>query len=700
LRCVEREGQCADAEGFAKGVPNAIAVFGLNPSPNPAPFSPETFSLQAALYSLSTTRKGIRKHKPVLTPMPDYKSTALAVKSVAEEARRICAGAPEGRLRRCLDEVSRRLTDIQLDFLQQCLVEEADVAAAFGALAAGLGDVAATLRRFRDSPGDSHARENVAPLLQQLADIQIGLLREPSADSAKNETPPAAASPSAAGFDAKKFEPLQLPSGVTVYSQRLSDGSMSEYYYCPNCFQKGRASALEFKFGGAKKYLCLRCASVFYVDTPPPEIALAPPPEVFSPPPPEPEPEVPPPPPEESFSAPRIKIARGAAAETHAEAPAPPKARALANKVKPRAWSLWREGGKSPPESDVEADASPRKLRWARWKKNFGGDGFLVSAGVHALLFVALLWIVLPSPPPPPPEDFVFSTGSGGGKDGKEVTFRENRIQYRQAKEFARARDKLTVKSPASKVNISEATTPEMNALMPNSLKSMLSKGAGGGLGGGSGGNIGLGTGGRNFASKMVMGVRINAKNIAVYLDNSGSMVPYLESVKAEIYKQFPDADIYEYDGIRIRVVDGVVENGRPPSNSIFSAAGGRSSRKEIIERYGGSFSSSSVGAWVDIMLYEGYDTLIIFSDFQDGIEQLSAGTRIFVENPHENYDRRAPADKKWEKQWLSRFSDPGNGMRLYLFSIEVPPQTIWQQCVKASRGAIRMRPDLHYQTR
>jgi hypothetical protein len=30
LWCVERKEQCANAEGFAKGVPNAIAVFGFN----------------------------------------------------------------------------------------------------------------------------------------------------------------------------------------------------------------------------------------------------------------------------------------------------------------------------------------------------------------------------------------------------------------------------------------------------------------------------------------------------------------------------------------------------------------------------------------------------------------------------------------------------------------------------------------------
>jgi hypothetical protein len=30
LWCVERKEQCANAEAFAKGVPNAIAVFGFN----------------------------------------------------------------------------------------------------------------------------------------------------------------------------------------------------------------------------------------------------------------------------------------------------------------------------------------------------------------------------------------------------------------------------------------------------------------------------------------------------------------------------------------------------------------------------------------------------------------------------------------------------------------------------------------------
>jgi hypothetical protein len=45
---VERKGQCADAEGFAKGVPNASAVFGFNPGfrdcgggGNPLPVPPK-----------------------------------------------------------------------------------------------------------------------------------------------------------------------------------------------------------------------------------------------------------------------------------------------------------------------------------------------------------------------------------------------------------------------------------------------------------------------------------------------------------------------------------------------------------------------------------------------------------------------------------------------------------------------------------
>jgi hypothetical protein len=33
LWCVERKGQCANAEAFAKDVPNAIAVFRFKPTP-------------------------------------------------------------------------------------------------------------------------------------------------------------------------------------------------------------------------------------------------------------------------------------------------------------------------------------------------------------------------------------------------------------------------------------------------------------------------------------------------------------------------------------------------------------------------------------------------------------------------------------------------------------------------------------------
>ncbi|MDR1497519.1 MAG: hypothetical protein LBS59_03785 [Puniceicoccales bacterium] len=646
--------------------------------------------------------------------MPEYKNIALSVKSAADEMRKICANAPEGRLRRHLDEVSQLLTNTHLEFLQQCLTENESPETIFANLKTNLIDVSSRLRRFQDTTDNILAPPNFTPLLLQLAEIQLALLQEPPAPTQKNENPPASD-----GFDIKNFEPYQLPSGVTIYTKYEKDGSVSEYYYCPNCLQKKRVNALEFKFGDIKKYLCLRCASSFYVDTPPPKPDLLAPPETplqppsppIHPPPPAtmtpatitttPTPEAAPPsPPPTENAQPRLKLTREVTRKTTADAPPPPEIRAVQHKVKPHASYFDRVHGKELPETDVETDASPQKIRWARWKKNFGGNGFAVSIAIHLLLLLSLLLIVLPSPPPKEEENFVFSTGSGGGKDGEKITFREHKIQHRHSKEFARARDKLSIKSPASKVNISDTTMPEMRALMPHSLQAMLSKGSGDGLGGGTGGLTGLGSGGRNFTSRMVMGLRINAKNMAVYLDNSGSMSPYLEPVKAEIYKQFPNADIYEYDGIRIRVVDGSIENGRPPANSIFNAKGGHGSRKEIIDRYGANFTASSVGAWIDIMLHEGYDTLIVFSDFQDGVEQSSAGTRVFVETPHENFDRRDATDKQWEKQWLTRFSNLNGGPRLYLFSIEVQPQTIWQQCVKTSRGAIRMRPDLHHSPR
>jgi len=52
---------------------------------------------------------------------------------------------------------------------------------------------------------------------------------------------------------------------------------------------------------------------------------------------------------------------------------------------------------------------------------------------------------------------------------------------------------------------------------------------------------------------------------IAVYLDYSNSMVPYLDAVEAEVRTQFPDADV---SGGKFKLIDWLRPDGPPkPAN-------------------------------------------------------------------------------------------------------------------------------------
>jgi hypothetical protein len=178
-------------------------------------------------------------------------------------------------------------------------------------------------------------------------------------------------------------------------------------------------------------------------------------------------------------------------------------------------------------------------------------------------------------------------------------------------------------------------------------------------------------------------------------------MVPYLKPVTAEIRKGFPRADIYEHDGIRITVRDGKVDYGRPSASNIYTASETSNNIDYLLEKYRTNFDSGSIGAWMDIMLFQGYDALVVFSDFEDGVEQSDTVLgHIFLDTPYEKVEKRKPADKKWEEGWIARCKQRPGGPKIYLFSIKEVPQKIWQDCVKASGGAIKMKPDLRVESR
>ena len=211
------------------------------------------------------------------------------------------------------------------------------------------------------------------------------------------------------------------------------------------------------------------------------------------------------------------------------------------------------------------------------------------------------------------------------------------------------------------------------------------------------------------------------APRIAVYLDCSNSMAPYLDAVEAEVRKQFPDADVFKVPAIKIWVDGATVRGGatavlphKPaPSGPTVSLDASRLSPtgKAILARYAGNFEAGSVGAWVDILRTEKrYEALVIFSDFNDQVLQARLGKaagQTYVDDAGQRQlpeseikDDRTVAEKAWEDAWVGSFdlANAGKAPVLYLFSTRNPASRILQKSADVSGGKFKLidwlRPD------
>jgi len=206
---------------------------------------------------------------------------------------------------------------------------------------------------------------------------------------------------------------------------------------------------------------------------------------------------------------------------------------------------------------------------------------------------------------------------------------------------------------------------------------------------------------------------------IAVYLDCSNSMAPYLPAVEAEVRKQFPAADVFSVPAIKVWVDGSTVRGGaltalphRPASaGPRVSVDASRMTPvgRELLARYAGNFEVGSVGAWIDILRREKrYDALVVFSDFNDQVLQTRAGTgQVYVDDAgqrglpeSEIADTRTVAEKVWEDSWVGSFelAGAGKGPALYLFSTRHPATRVLQKCAEVSGGKFTLvdylRPD------
>ena len=329
--------------------------------------------------------------------------------------------------------------------------------------------------------------------------------------------------------------------------------------------------------------------------------------------------------------------------------------------------------------------------------------GFLASLLVHVGLVALATWFVVsrtaPEPPPSAPTVFAVAGGreAGGGTPVRRAT--------PPARPVAPLR-RIAVAGPSS---VTLPDLPAASALGGPAESSGLSGqsglGGGRGFGGGSGAGLGVGQGlAAGFVGKPVLGATIRALKVAVYLDCSGSMKPYLERVDAEIRQQFPDADVFRFDGARVVALDDAIVHGRHfrgeaprlregPTETVVATltSGGQRLQAKIRE----ACEKGSLGAWVDRLLAEPYDALVVFSDFQDGVRIYEEGAKgtphlIYSDSAYHRVDERKAPTYRWERAWLEAFgrADRQQGPRLYLYSIQAKPQAFLLQCVQASGGA------------
>ncbi len=326
-----------------------------------------------------------------------------------------------------------------------------------------------------------------------------------------------------------------------------------------------------------------------------------------------------------------------------------------------------------------------------------------ISLVVHGLLILMACWIVFRQPGKvrkrKPSPAFVVA-GGGGAPAVSQHVVRRPPLKLKAITQRISVKDKSAM---AIMPKLSLPSVVDGLSQMQKLGQAGAGTGAGKGFGGGKGVGSGLGTQ-NGFMAKPVMGAMIKAQRVAVYLDCSGSMKPYLERVAGEIRKQFPDADVFQFDGARIVALGEVIVYGRSfhgvaphlregptQTNSNALTPGGRALQVKIKV----PCEKGSLGAWLDRLQVEPYDALVVFSDFQDGVriyhELPKHGSKLIYSDSsyHKVNGPRRPS-YRWEKAWVDAFTQGAHraAPRLYLFSLQQEPQDILRRCVEASGGA------------
>ncbi len=202
-------------------------------------------------------------------------------------------------------------------------------------------------------------------------------------------------------------------------------------------------------------------------------------------------------------------------------------------------------------ETHLASEVVPAHSSW--WYR-IGGGSLTVSMIIHAIVILIAILIVR-TVTTVPPETVDFLPGGGGGGKGSAAKIAEKRRAVSMSVPKTR-----TVSSATN----SAVSLPDLQTSMSDFSNLTSTAAMGGGIGGGSGGLSGSGSGGmmgngrgtgmgpgigRGFVGLPLFGTKIDARRMAVVLDMSGSMYPYLPIVIKEVDKVAPGSMVILHYG-------------------------------------------------------------------------------------------------------------------------------------------------------
>jgi len=225
-------------------------------------------------------------------------------------------------------------------------------------------------------------------------------------------------------------------------------------------------------------------------------------------------------------------------------------------------------------EAGEEETLGQKRAKRTFWQK-FGGEGFIVSVAIHAVLVIIAAFLIISVTKESAKKDpESFSTGSGGGAAGDKAKQFKTRLQPKNPKTTAKTPARITSKSATATIALPDVPNVAVSSLNTGLMGGGSSKGFGGGTGGGIGSGTGIGRGnGKNFVSVFGSKMAVNGLPGSFYdfkQNKAGKPTPMMGGAP----EKFGDPSNNAAIGLYVKEVNDFFDKGFSPSSlgNVFRA--------------------------------------------------------------------------------------------------------------------------------